>query len=285
MIDRASITLWQNKAAPWGNIAQIEQDLILSRALVDIFNNPYLSSALAFRGGTALQKLFYDKATRYSEDLDFVQIQAGGIGGILDGFKEVLEPWLGKPKKKFGEGRTTLLYGFEPSDPQPSKMRVKIEINTREHYTVLGLNQKKYEVDTPWYSGKTSVTTYHIEELLGTKLRALYQRKKGRDLYDLSCALKHLNFDVKKSIQCFDYYLSKQNLKISRAEFEQNMHNKFNFPSFREDIQPLLSNANFNDETFLADFHLVMKKIIQVLPGDPWKGVLEEQKEKEYEMI
>lgn len=282
MIDRASITLWQNKSSPWGNVAQIEQDLILSRALVEIFNHPYLSSALAFRGGTALQKLFYDKATRYSEDLDFVQIQAGGIGGILDGFKEVLDPWLGKPKKKFGEGRTSLLYGFEASDPQLGKMRVKIEINTREHYTVLGLTQKKYEVNTPWYSGNASVTTYHIEELLGTKLRALYQRKKGRDLYDLSCALKHLNFDIKKSIQCFDFYLSKQNLKISRAEFEENMHNKFKVSSFREDIHPLLSNPNFNDGIFMADFHLVMKNIIQELPGEPWKGVIKEQ--KEYEM-
>ncbi len=178
MIDRASLTLWQN-IAPWGNGAQIEQDLILSRALVDIFNHPCLSTALAFRGGTALQKLFYDKATRYSEDLDFVQIEAGGIGGVLDGLKEVLEPWLGKPKKKFGEGRATLLYGFEPSlEPQMDKMRVKLEINTREHYTVLGLIRRNFEVDTPWYTGNADVTTYHLEELLGTKLRALFQRKR-----------------------------------------------------------------------------------------------------------
>lgn len=272
MIDRASLTLWQN-IAPWGNGAQVEQDLILSRALVDIYNHTYLNTALAFRGGTALQKLFYDKATRYSEDLDFVQILAGGIGGILDGFREVLEPWLGKPKKKFGEGRATLLYGFEPSlETQVGKMRVKIEINTREHYTVLGLTQKKHEVNTPWYTGRASVTTYHLEELLGTKLRALYQRKKGRDLYDLACALREFNFDVKKSIQCFDYYLAKQDLKISRAEFEENMQRKFIMSSFREDIQPLLSNPNFNDEAFIADFNLVMQSIIQQLPGEAWKG-------------
>jgi len=272
MIDRASLTLWKN-IAPWGNSAQIEQDLILSRALIDIFSHPYLTTALAFRGGTALQKLFYDQATRYSEDLDFVQVQPGGIGGILDGFKEVLEPWLGKPKKKFGEGRATLLYGFEPSlEPQIGKMRVKIEINTREHYTALGLTQKKYEVNTPWYTGSAAVITYHLEELLGTKLRALYQRKKGRDLYDLSCALKQLNFDVKKSIRCFDFYLAKQDLKISRAEFEENMHHKFKMISFREDIQPLLSAVDFSDERFVADFNLVLKDIIQQLPGEPWKG-------------
>lgn len=282
MIDRASITLWQN-IAPWGNTAQIEQDLVLSRSLVDIFNHPYLSSALAFRGGTALQKLFYDKATRYSEDLDFVQIQSGGIGGILDGFKEVLEPWLGKPKKKFGEGRTTLLYNFQPYESQENNMRVKIEINTREHFTLFGLIHKNYEVKTPWYSSNASITTYHIEELLGTKLRALYQRKKGRDLYDLSCALKYLNFDVKKCIQCFNYYIMRQNLKISRAEFEENMYNKINTLSFREDIQPLLSTINFNDVAFMADFNLVLKEIIQQLPGEPWKGCLKDQ--KEYQLV
>jgi len=272
MIDRASLTLWQSKA-PWGNSAQIEQDLILSRALVDIFKHPYLATALAFRGGTALQKLFYEKATRYSEDLDFVQIQAGGIGKALDSFKEVLEPWLGKPKKKFSEGRATLLYGFEPSlEPQVGKMRVKIEINTREHYTVLGLTEIEHEVDTPWYVGDASIMTYQLEELLGTKLRALFQRKKGRDLYDLACALKSLSFDVKKTIQCFEYYLLKQNFKVSRAEFEENMHHKFKVISFREDIRPLLSTANFNDEDFITDFNLVMKNIIEQLPGEPWKG-------------
>ncbi len=166
-----------------------------------------------------------------------------------------------------------LLYGFEPSlEPQIGKMRVKIEINTREHYTILGLTQKKHEVNTPWYTGSAPVTTYHLEELLGTKLRALYQRKKGRDLYDLACALREFDFDVKKSIQCFDYYLTKQNLKISRAEFEENMHNKFKTLSFREDIQPLLSNPTFNDEAFITDFNLVMKDIVQQLPGEPWKG-------------
>lgn len=77
MIPRAYITAWR-KIAPWSTDAQIEQDLILSRALVEIFSQPILSSQLAFRGGTALHKLFLTPASRYSEDIDLVQVKPEG---------------------------------------------------------------------------------------------------------------------------------------------------------------------------------------------------------------
>ena len=64
-------------------------------------------------------------------------------------------------------------------------MRLKIEINTREHFTVLGLKEIPYKVENGWFSGECSLTGYELEELLGTKMRALYQRRKGRDLFDL----------------------------------------------------------------------------------------------------
>ncbi|MGH2469017.1 MAG: nucleotidyl transferase AbiEii/AbiGii toxin family protein [Chloroflexota bacterium] len=38
---------------------------------------------------------------------------------------------------------------------------------------------------SPWFTGSADVPTFALEELLGTKLRALYQRRKGRDLFDL----------------------------------------------------------------------------------------------------
>ena len=60
---------------------------------------------------------------------------------------------------------------------------MKVEINTREHLNILGLKEIPFEVNNAWYSGKCNVTGYSIEELLGTKLKALYGRKKGRDLW------------------------------------------------------------------------------------------------------
>ncbi|MBI5510427.1 MAG: nucleotidyl transferase AbiEii/AbiGii toxin family protein [Deltaproteobacteria bacterium] len=173
MIPRAHITAWRARA-PWPLDTQVEQDLVLSRALIDIFSEPVLNKALAFRGGTALHKLYFDPPGRYSEDIDLVQVEAGPAGGLMSALHGCLNPWLGKPKTKQGAGRITYYYRFDSESLPVTPMRLKVEINTREHFTVLGLVQKEVVVDSRWFTGRAAVTTYAIEELLGTKLRALY---------------------------------------------------------------------------------------------------------------
>ena len=269
MIDQSSLLQWK-QLVPWPNELQVEQDLVISRALVEIFNHPTLRSTLAFRGGTALQKLFFKQPLRYSEDLDFVQINSGAIGSIFDSLKEVLDPWLGNPKRKIGEGRATLIYRFNASDPNQTPLRLKVEINTREHYHCQPLLNMPFKVATPWFSGNTELITYQIEELLGTKLRALYQRKKGRDLFDLARVIEFLDVDVKKVVESFQYYLAKMDLKISRAEFEQNLLMKKDLREFRQDIEPLLPSIILHD--FNKDFIIVMEQIIILLPGISWQG-------------
>lgn len=65
MIPASYITEWSEKA-PWGMNQQIEQDLIICRALCEIYNDEFLSTHLAFRGGTALGKLYLNPQPRYS---------------------------------------------------------------------------------------------------------------------------------------------------------------------------------------------------------------------------
>ncbi|HAR49052.1 hypothetical protein ER57_01980 [Smithella sp. SCADC] len=89
MIPKADIVAWR-QFAPWVNDAQVEQDLIISRALVAIFQNPVLAELLAFRGGTALHKLYFDIPRRYSEDIDLVQIISSPIGQVIDALQDVL---------------------------------------------------------------------------------------------------------------------------------------------------------------------------------------------------
>ncbi len=120
---------------------------------------------------------------RYSEDIDLVQVAAGPIGPVLDELRERLDPWLGEPKRSRSEGRVTLTYRFESEDGLPLKL--KVEINSREHFSDHGFQQVPFAVESRWFTGNTEILTYSIDELLGTKLRALYQRKKGRDLFDL----------------------------------------------------------------------------------------------------
>ena len=64
---------------PWADDAQVEQDLVLSRAVIELFGDDGLANTLALRGGTALYKLFLERPYRYSEDIDLVQIETGPI--------------------------------------------------------------------------------------------------------------------------------------------------------------------------------------------------------------
>lgn len=142
---------------------------------------------MAFRGGTALHKLYLKPASRYSEDVDLVQIKPGPIKPIMKKLGEIIT--------FFEENRTTqvrghgakVLYRFT-SEYEGIRMRLKLEINCREHFNLLDWVNFPFEVNREWFSGKTEIRTYNINELLGTKLRALYQRSKGRDLFDLNYA-------------------------------------------------------------------------------------------------
>jgi predicted nucleotidyltransferase component of viral defense system len=191
MIPRAHITAWRT-SAPWATDAQVEQDLVLCRAIVDIFSEPLLASELAFRGGTALHKLVLTPPARYSEDIDLVQVKAGAIGEVMTALRARLDPWLGRPRWKQTDGRVTFIYRFDSEIPPVTPLRVKVEINTREHFTVLDLCRRRLAVESPWFAGQADVSIYADAELLGTKLRALYQRRKGRDLFDLALALERL---------------------------------------------------------------------------------------------
>ncbi|OHV80421.1 nucleotidyl transferase AbiEii/AbiGii toxin family protein [Rhizobium sp. LCM 4573] len=69
---------------PWASQWQVEQDLIISRAIVAIFSDPFLRDELRFRGGTALNKLHFPKPLRYSEDIDLARTTAGPIRPLLE---------------------------------------------------------------------------------------------------------------------------------------------------------------------------------------------------------
>jgi len=63
MIPEVYIEQWR-KNAPWQTLAMIEQDLVISRALVALYQQPKVRECLAFRGGTALNKLYIQPAVR-----------------------------------------------------------------------------------------------------------------------------------------------------------------------------------------------------------------------------
>lgn len=269
MIPRAYITAWRG-TAPWPEDWQVEQDLVLSRALVDIFSDETVAEHAVFRGGTALHKLFFDPPGRYSEDIDLVQRHAGPIGPLVDAIRSVLDPWLGQPRWKAGQGRFTLYYRFETTMAPVVRARVKLEINTREHFAVHGFAARAFEVRSACFSGRTEIPTYSLPELLGTKLRALYQRKKGRDLFDLDLALSHPEFDADRLLEAFEQYMAFGETPVSRAQFEANMDAKLTDALFTADLPPLLRTGV--EHVPEAAWRRVHDALVRLLPGDPWKG-------------
>lgn len=240
MIPRRYIEEWK-EFAPWPENSQVEQDLVIERALVEIFSDPFLNENLAFRGGTALHKLFLKPQARYSEDIDLVQIKTGPIKPILVRLRECLAFLGTKRNITTSIHNNTVEYRFETEIQPIIKMRLKIEINCREHFTVLGLQQVPFKVQNGWFKGECMINTYHIEELLGTKLRALYQRRKGRDLFDLDLALTKLDIDVAKLIQCYKEYINfSDGVSPTSKMFVVNMVEKMSDDEFRNDIFTIL---------------------------------------------
>jgi predicted nucleotidyltransferase component of viral defense system len=274
MIPMMNVIAWAN-VVPWAEQRQIEQDLIISRAIVNIFADPFLREQLRFRGGTALNKLHFPAPIRYSEDIDLVRTASGPIGPILDRIRESLEPWLGRANFDQSPVAPKLRFRVQAEDPATmAQIRLKIEINTSETEAYDPPQAISFSVDNPWFSGTAEVSTFSREEMMATKLRALLQRNKGRDLFDLAHSLDvFMGLNVIRVVECFGRYLQRSKIQISRAEAEQRMFAKLNNPGFLADMRPLLAApeaARLTDDAMRNAFSKVFSQFVMLIPGDPW---------------
>lgn len=269
MIPQAHIQAWREHA-PWPNPAQVEQDLIISRALCDLFNAPALAEKIAFRGGTAIHKLLFKQPLRYSEDIDLVQAQAEPIGATVDAIRDALA-WLGKCNREQAGHSMHLVFRFAPESAPQATLKLKVEINTREHEALLGYRRYPFTVESDWYSAQTELVSFEPEELFGTKLRALLQRRKNRDLFDLHHGLLQLDMDADKLVACLDHDLALEGHPISRAEAEERMLKKLT-RSLTEDIEPLLPvGVRFDEAVAIEAFNGVWRQLIARMRGDAWR--------------
>ena len=273
MIPTQNIVAWSN-VVPWVEPRQVEQDLIISRALVEIFSNDALREALRFRGGTALHKLHFPYPLRYSEDIDLVRTTKGPIGPIVDQIRESLEPWLGRAQFVQSPVAPKLRFQIESDDSRNVPIRLKVEISTRETQTFDGSVTKLFKVVNPWFTGEAKIPTFSSEEMLATKLRALLQRDKGRDLFDLAhglATLEPLNND--RIIEIFCHYMDLSGLSITRAQAEERMLAKLAHPRLWQDVTPLIpADLSANQTPKIQDqyFQTVFMHLIQRLPGKQW---------------
>lgn len=239
MIPLAYIREW-NSVVPWQDPDMVEQDLIISRALVEIFNDEYLADSLAFRGGTALNKLYLQTPLRYSEDIDLVQIKSMPIKETIMRLQKQLS-FLGNADIRVKANNNTLVYKVNAESVSSAWLKLKVEINCREHFTVLGYNTMPYSIASEWFKGQCAIKTYLPEELAGTKMRALYQRRKGRDMYDLFHFLKDLKPNKNTIIECYNKYMDfSPGTPPTKKQYLSNIEEKMKDDDFLGDTKALL---------------------------------------------
>lgn len=157
-----------------------------------------------------------------------------------------------------------MLFRMDSEIPPTIPLRLKIEINCFEHFNVLGLVKVPFVMENSWFSGKCEITTYRLNELLGTKLRALYQRKKGRDLFDLYVALSETSVDVDEILRCYRRYMSfSVQQPPTCKQFINNMEEKMSDSDFLGDTQCLIRpDREFNPH---KAYEIVKEKLIDKL--------------------
>jgi predicted nucleotidyltransferase component of viral defense system len=265
LIPAAFINAWAAKA-PWPNDSDIEQDLILSRLMVEIANDALLGKELAMRGGTCMHKLHLTEPLRYSEDLDYVRTTGGGVGKYLDALREIgTDIGLVEHRRELTDQMAHMIFDTDSTDGS-RRIRVKIETNTREIEPCFERIHLPFEVASEWWSGQAEIRTFELEELTGTKLRALYQRSKGRDLFDLWHVLSNLEVDDERIIEAYYHYIGDN--AFTFPELAENLRAKLEDPGFTDDLLDLVITPPAEyDTTAAAD--LVMERLGSRLKNAP----------------
>lgn len=238
MIPKAAITEW-GVSHPWPNPQAIEQDLLLARMIVEIYSHPFLSEELVFRGGTCLHQVVLPTPLRYSEDLDFVRRTHTGIGVVFDALRDVSDT-VGlhvHSTDSRGQQPKVRLTAVSENDPDLA-LRVKIEINTHETLPADPVMTRQFSVASSWFEGTAEVRTFTDAELMSTKIRALYQRKKGRDLFDMWLGLTQLGLTGDQLLAVFGPYRPPG---LTPELAIENLRAKLVDDSFRGDLSSLVT--------------------------------------------
>ena len=201
--------------------------------MCEIANDPMLGVELVLRGGIAFHKLLLPQPRRYSEDLDFVRMTTGGIGDVMKRLTSLGQELGYQVNTKMGM-YPKVFWKFVYASGLPGK--IKIEINTFERSPMLPLAPRNHEVNSSYCMTKANIPTFQVEELVATKIRALYQRSKGRDLYDLWLAFTELHLDPEAVIAAYPIYRPEN---TTREDMIANLHLKLQDGQFCGDMKNL----------------------------------------------
>lgn len=258
---------------------QVEQDLLLCRAMASIFNDGFLSDQVAMRGGTLLHKVYLTLPSRFSEDIDLVVFGDRPEDHIRKALRRALADVLGSPKTSVWDSislavRNTvrpsrilrMTYVVPPVSSQGPALQIVVEANVTERSSHSPIKSLPFEFPFRPESVSTTINGYDIHEMLGTKMRALFQRRRGRDLFDLYWALEHAipSVDMTAVVDSFLYYLQQEGSGTGRQEFITILVSHLADRGFCSDTDHLLRQGVQYDPQQAGD--CVRGKLLNLLP-------------------
>ncbi len=264
---------------PWPHQRQVEQDLLLCRAMAALFNDKFLRSQIAMRGGTLLHKVHLAPPSRYSEDIDLVLFGDRPEDHVAKAVRRVLKPEFGMPSDSIWDtirlavrntvkpSRVLRLTYSVPSVIEPgATLDIVVEANVTERSPHRAVVAIPFEFAFRDATVAAEVNGYDIHEMLGTKLRALFQRKRGRDLFDLYWALTKATPAVQPAavIESFQHYLQQEGAVAGRAEFLGILDGHLADRGFCSDMSPLLRTGLSYDPREAGE--VVKTKLLGLLP-------------------
>jgi predicted nucleotidyltransferase component of viral defense system len=200
MIDKREII---DAATRFGlNPHVVEKDYVLGWILWGIYSHSALAESWVFKGGTCLKKCFFE-TYRFSEDLDFTLSDASHLdaGFLKTAFAEIGERIyeeagieLPSDYQAFDiytnpRGTTSCQgrIGYQgPVSPRGKNMpRIKLDLTADERIVLAPVQSPVFHPYTDMPDGGITVQSYAYEEAFGEKIRALAERARPRDLYDV----------------------------------------------------------------------------------------------------
>lgn len=254
----------------------VEQDFLICQAVAAIFEDKFLKGQVAMRGGTVLHKAHLAPASRYSEDIDLVLMGDRPAGHIKKALTRVLKPLLGAPAESiFTDIRVTVrnlvakstiirsTYTYDPAGNDAALAHLKVEVNTSENKSLFPLVPVKVRVPEP--SGgvrDVDVVSYDLDEMLGTKLRALLQREHGRDLYDIVRAWEVAQVpgavskvDPVRVGKAFRFYMEQEGSAFEATKIQAELARRMMSHKFLNDMSGYLAaGATYSPETAYQQF-------------------------------
>jgi predicted nucleotidyltransferase component of viral defense system len=212
------------------------------------------------RGGTVLHKGHLAPASRYSEDIDLVLITDRKPSHIKRALTRVLQPLLGSPTESLLTNvRLTIrnlamsskilrsTYTYDPHDRAGALGKLKVEVNVNETQSVFATTSTTIDVpDSAGGQRPVPVVSYDLDEMLGTKLRALLQREHGRDLFDLWWALEApkggsaVKVDPARVGVAFRFYMEQEGSPFSAAKVKAELDRRMTSVKFLKDMDGYL---------------------------------------------